>query len=142
MTQLATNRIQLAEHMRNIWYVTSEHGTPLETLLDPKYWAHVSAKFKPRDRIEVDSEDGSYFIELMVMDAGRLYAKVEVLRKHEFKPVEVSAGHDDDFEVKWGGRHVKWRVIRKKDRAVLKDGLEDRSAGEVWLAGHAKAVAA
>ncbi len=141
MTQLATNRIQFAEQMRNIWYVTPEVNTPFEALLDPKYWAHVSAKFRPRDRIEVDAEDGSYFAELLVVDAGRLFAKVVVLRKHELVPVEIQ-DLSPDFEVKWAGPHAKWRVVRKKDRGSLKDGFENRQDAEMYLASHLKAIAA
>lgn len=140
MTQLATNRIQPVEFMRTIWYVTPENGTPLEAVLDPKYWAHVSWQFKPRDRIEVDADDGSYFAELMVIDAGRLFAKVELLRKHEFTSTEVE-GEMSLYEVKWAGRHAKWRVLRKADRVVLKDGFEDRQAADLWAASHSRAAA-
>lgn len=142
MTQLATSRIQFAEHMRNIWYVVPEHSTPFEALLDSKYWAHVSAKFKPRDRIEVDAEDGSYFAELVVIDAGRLFAKVALLRKIELKAEEVGSDVSPDFEVKWAGRHAKWRVMRKADKASLKDGFDDRAQADLWLANHLKAMAA
>ena len=142
MTQLATARIQAAEQMRNIWFVTPEHDTPFESILDPKYWAHVSWQFKPRDRIEVDAEDGSYFAELIVLDAGRLFAKVAVLRKHEFAKADVTGEEDSGFEVKWAGRHSKWRVIRKADKAVLKEGFEDKQAGLVWVAGHMRSIAA
>jgi len=140
MTQLATNRIQTAEYMRTIWYVTPESGTPMESLLDPKYWAHVSWQFKPRDRIEVDCEDGSYFGELMVIDAGRLFAKVELLWEHKFTATEV-AGEQSLYEVKWAGRHAKWRVMRKADKVVLQDGFEDRQAADLWAASHARVAA-
>lgn len=143
VTQLATKRMQLAEHMRNIWYVTPEAGTPIDALLDPKYWAHVSAKFKPRDRIEADAEDGCYFAELMVIDAGRLFAKVKLLRKHEFNADEVSSVDiGTDFDVKWAGRHAKWRVVRKADGNALKEGFEDKQAAVVWAIDHVKALAA
>lgn len=141
MTQLATNRIQLAEHMRNIWYVTPEPNTPLDALLEPKYWAHVSAKFRPRDRIEVDAEDGSYFAELIVADAGRLFAKVNLLRKYELTPVEMKE-ISPDFEVRWAGPHAKWRVVRKSDRGLIKEGFENRQEAEMYLQSHVRAMAA
>lgn len=143
MTQLATDRIQFAQHMRNVWYVTPEHGTPVEALLEPQFWAHVSAKMKPRDRIEVDAEDGSYFIELRVEDAGRLYAKVVVLRRVDFSPAEVTAESETvEYKVMWAGPHAKWRIVRAKDKGLVKDGLETRTAAEQYLVSHAKAMAA
>lgn len=142
VTQLATKRFQSAEHMRNIWYVTPEHGTPFDAVIDPKYWAHVSARMRPRDRIEVDAEDGTYFAELMVIDAGRLFAKVKVLRKHDFESKESVTDAGPDFEVKYAGPHAKWRVLRKSDRAVLKEGCEDKQAALTWAQEHSKALAA
>lgn len=143
MTQLATDRIQFAQHMRNVWYVTPEHGTPVEALLDPGFWAHVSAKMKPRDRIEVDAEDGSYFVELRVEDAGRLYAKVVVLRRVDLLPADaVATAETAEYKIMWAGPHAKWRIIRTKDKGLVKDGIETRQAAELYLTSHAKAMAA
>lgn len=141
MTQLATDRIQLAQHMRNVWYVTPEFGTPIEALLEPQFWAHVSAKMKPRDRIEVDAEDGSYFVELRVEDAGRLFAKVVVLRQCDFTVVEAQE-QAPEYKVMWAGPHAKWRIVRAVDKGLVKDGLETRQAAEQYLVSHAKAMAA
>lgn len=141
MTQLATDRIQLAQHMRNIWYVTPEFGTPVEALLEPQFWAHVSAKMKPRDRIEVDAEDGSYFLELRVEDAGRLFAKVVVLRRVDLAPTET-AEQSAEYKVMWAGPHAKWRIVRAVDKGLVKDGLESRQAAEMYLTSHMKAMAA
>lgn len=141
MTQLATDRIQFAQHMRNVWYVTPEAGTPIEALLEPQFWAHVSSKMKPRDRIEVDAEDGSYFVELRVEDAGRLFAKVVVLRQCNLGVTEQKED-SPDFKVMWAGPHAKWRIVRSKDRGLLKDGFETRQDADLYLASHIKAMAA
>jgi hypothetical protein len=141
MTQLATDRIQLAEHMRNVWYVTPEYGTPVEALLEPQFWAHVSAKMRPRDRIEVDAEDGSYFVELRVEDAGRLFAKVVVLRRVDLVVAEA-VEQLPDYKVMWAGPHAKWRIVRAVDKGLVKDGLETRQAAELYLTSHVKAMAA
>ena len=140
MAQSASKKVEQAEYMRSIWHEVPAAGTPLESVLDPKYWVHVSSMFKPRDRIEVDAEDGSYFAELMVIDAGRLFAKVELMRKHEFSAPEVAGSAESPYEVKWAGR-AKWRVVRKIDRAPLRDGFDDRQSAELWAASHARAAA-
>jgi len=135
----ATKKIEQAEYMRTVWHDVPAPGTPFESVLDPKYWQHVSGFLKPRDRIEVDAEDGSYFAELMVIDAGRLYAKVELMRKHDFAAPGVEAATDSPYEIKWAGR-AKWRVLRKADRAPVRDGFNDRESAELWAAAHAKAA--
>lgn len=140
MTQLASNRLHEARTRRNIWTVTPEHGTPFEEILKDGYWAHVSVKMRPGDRVEVLAEDGSYFAELLVQDAGRLYAKVYPLRHVKLEAVEVTEGGPmmEGYEVKWQGPILKWCVLRGKDR--LKDGMDKHSAVQ-WMQNHAKAVA-
>lgn len=139
MTQLASNRLHFAEHRRNIFDVVPEKGTPFEVLLKDGYWAHVSAKLKPGDRIEVRAEDGSYFAELMVMDAGRLYAKVAVLMHVKLDAIEVRESDMAvaDYRVEHCGPQLKWCVLRGKDR--LKEGLDKASAVQ-WMQSHAKAA--
>ena len=140
MTQLASNRLHLAEHRRNIFDVVPEHGTPFDALMDSGYWAHVSAKLKPGDRIEVRAEDGSYYAELIVQDAGRLYAKVAVLTHVKLDAVEVKEGglSLDGYEVAWKGPQLKWCVLRGKDR--LKDNMTKGEAIH-WMQSHASKAA-
>lgn len=139
MTQLTPNRFNLAEHQRNIFDVIPEKDTPFDALLTDKYWAHVSAKLKPGDRIEVRAEDGSYYAELLVLDAGRLYAKIAVLLHVELEPVEVKEGGltAEGYEVKWCGPKLKWCVLRGQDR--LK-GEMSKSEAVLWMQNHAKAA--
>lgn len=144
MTQLAVSRCKQAEYERRVWDVVPEANTPFEALIEPQYWAHVSAKMRPWDHIEVRSEDGSYFAELLVQDAGRLFAKVAVLRKHDLRAIDVgeadavSTGH----EIKHAGPYAKWRVIRLADKSMLKDKFETKGAAQSWLAEHLKGLAA
>ena len=139
MTQLAANRLHFAEHRRNIFDVVPEHGTPFEEILKDGYWAHVSAKMKPGDHIEVRAEDGSYYAELMVLDAGRLYAKVCQLLFVKLDAVDVKEGGlmAEGYEVAWKGPQLKWCVFRGKDR--LKDGMDKASAIQ-WMNSHTKAA--
>lgn len=142
MTQLQTTRFESSEHMRNLWVAVPEHGTPFEATLNPAYWAHVSARMRPWDRIEILPEDGSYFGELLVQDAGRLYAKVAVLRHLPLALVEVR-GEDAAtslYEVKWAGQVKKWRVMRKADRAELRDKFQTQGEATGWLAQYVRTV--
>jgi hypothetical protein len=136
-------RMQLAEQVRNIWALTVPVDTTIKDLLDPGYWAHLARQLQPGDRIEVEPDNGAYFAELRVLDAGNQYAKVMVLREVKLDVVEPSAsvsvpGHT----VEWSGRHTKWRVVRDADRKTLKDGLPTKADGYGWLANYSKALAA
>lgn len=137
---LNASRFALAEYERNIWVVTPEAETPFEALQEPAYWAHVAAKLKPWDVIEVRAEDGSYWAQLLVQDASRLWAKVALLKHVQLHAVEPKSSEIDGHLVKFGGPVKKWTVIRQSDKAVLRDGLSKAEA-EKWLADHLRAVA-
>lgn len=140
---LHPSRMQLAEHRRQIWHIVPEHGTAFADLLSPAFWSHVSRQMKPADRIEVSAEDGSYFAELIVIDAGMQFAKVAVLREVKLETVEPAAPAVlDGHKVEWAGPHSKFRVLRTVDRKVLKDGFATRADAHAWLAGYSKSLAA
>jgi hypothetical protein len=138
VTQLAPRRLQLAEHARNVHYVTPEPGTPIDALLDPAYWAHCSRLFQKRDHIEVNAEDGAYFAELMVLETGHLYAKVALMRKVEFKANTVEADGLDGYDFKHSGSKQEWCVIRKSDKKVLIEGRLTKESAIDWLKDHLK----
>lgn len=148
MSKVHANRFKSAEFRRNIWDAIPEAGTPFDDLLKPEYWAHVAANLRPWDRIEVRAEDGSYYAELLVRDAGRLWAKVECLRKHDLgadtgQVPDVVA--DVTYSVQWRGPHSKHAVMRERGngaKEVLRDQFETREAAEAWKADHMKAMAA
>lgn len=139
MTQCATKRFKLAEGQRNQFRHIPEAGVPFDALLSDGYWAHVSASMKPGDHVEVWAEDGSYYAELLVQDAGRLYAKVAVKNHVKLDAVEVKEGGlmVEGYEVKWRGPQLKWCVLRGKD--CLKDSMDKASAIQ-WMQNHAKAA--
>jgi hypothetical protein len=127
-----------ASYARNIWCAVPDAATPFEDILKPEFWAHVAFKMKPTDRIEVNAEDGAYFAELMVIDAGKAYAKVALMRKVEFTKHEVAAD-SDEFTVTHNP-HKKWRVIRVADKTVMAEELPTKADGLAWIANHKKAA--
>lgn len=137
MTQLAPKFFQPAEVMRNQWHVKPEYGTPPEALRDPSYWAHVSAQLRPGDVIYAMPDDKSYFSELLVIDAGKLFAKVCELRCVKLTASQVlNVKVPDGYEIKFRGPR-KWSVLRGDD--VLKEDMEKQQA-EQWLTDHVKAA--
>lgn len=123
MTQLQPSRIQLAEHMRNIHFVRPEPGTPVEVLMEPAYWAHVSAHLKPGDRIEVFPPERTYFAEFIVLDAQKLSAEVAVLRFEKLTKASenVKDLRDGEYLCTWKGDALQWAVQRGQD--VLKHSM-------------------
>ena len=141
MTQLAISRFKQAEYERTVYSVVPEHGTPFDAVTEPDYWAHVSARMRPGDRIEVQAEDGSYWAELLVRDAGRLFAKVSVLRKVDLDEETVTGELpvSSDMTIKWRGPHLKWCVLRGND--AIKEHCQTKGEAGSWLSDHIKALA-
>lgn len=146
VTQLAPNRVLLAEQARNTWHATPESGTPADALLEPKYWAHYAVNhsmvIKPEDHIEVYPEDGTYFVELLVRDVTRAGIRVVELRRVNFEKSEPSGEGIGEHEIKYSGPHLKWSVIRKSDRRRLTEGHAEKRGAEEWLRENRKAFAA
>lgn len=133
MTQLAPRDFKPANSMRNQWDVEAEFGVPPEALLDPSYWAHVSAQLRRKDIIYVLSKDNTYWSELLVIDAGKLFARVVQLRCVKIEPAQMlNVQVPEGFEIKFRGPK-KWSVLRGKD--VLKDDM-DKAQAENWLREH------
>lgn len=145
VTQLAPRRMQLAEHAFVTWHVTSEAGTPVEALLDPKYWANAvhSHPINRGHRIEVDCEDGSYTATLFVREVGRLFAKVTLLSKTMLGASDAAdAVEVDGYTLKYRGTIMKWTVTRIADKKTVSEGHENKDAARDWLREHLKALAA
>ena len=141
VTQLSPRAFHQSEMIRNQWHCEPEFGTPAEALLDPAYWAHVSVKMRRGDIICAFPHDNSYFSELIVIDAGRLFAKVVQLRCVEISSAQQSTFVlPEGFEIKFRGPRLKWSVLRGKQ--VMKEEFDRRASAEDWLMDHVKAMAA
>lgn len=141
-TAILNNRMQSAEYARNSWHVTPATGDKPDELLDPKYWVHVCKSLKACDRIEVLSEDRTWYGEAIVLDAGTWGAKVA----WSVGPVPLvnsaTVESVEDFEVKWAGPSARYRVIRKADGRVLKEQCQTQEEATTWIKSHRKAMAA
>lgn len=136
MTQLTPRRFKQSASVRNQWHAEPEYGTPAEALLDSAYWAHCASLMRRGDIVCALSEDNSYFIELLVIEAGKLFAKVIKLRQISITPAEIAnVALPEGYEIKFRGPK-KWSVLRGKD--VLKEDM-DKATAEQWLTDHVKA---
>lgn len=139
MTQLRANGLTLADHKRNVFQCVPEAFTPFETLLTEGYWAHNSRMLSFGDRIEVFPPERSYFAELMVLDAGKLYAKVLKLRHVPLQKAspELADLKEGEFEAKWAGLEMQWCIVRGHDTVRTKLSKDDAIA---YLKGLKKAA--
>lgn len=150
---LSPTKLENAEFSRIIFSVTPELGTNIKEVLDPKYWAHVAAKLKPRCRIEVLAEDNSYFAELLVVSCDKTWASVALLRYVDLSGSTVKKVEDkkpagkegdivlDEFNtaehyVDYVTGQSKGRVILRDGKSVVKDGFKNKKEAADWMRAH------
>jgi hypothetical protein len=143
--KLIVPRFKDAAYERNIWQASIENGVTFDEVVKPEFWAHVAAKLKANDHIEVVAENGEYFGELLVIDSGRLWAKVAVLRFVELAAQEVPAAlltsAASGYRVEYKGPTLKHVVIRLSDNQIVQEGIPRKNEAELWVAEHVKALA-
>ena len=118
---LNRTRISGSEFARNLWVVTVEEGTTREDLRNPAFWSHVSALFKPYDRIEVRSDIDEFFAELLILSCSSTFAKVKELSWFDLpaKDVKLTEEQERQFEYRYRGPHSKHSIVRKHDNAII-----------------------
>jgi hypothetical protein len=138
--QLTPQRIGLAEHRRQDYVVDAEEGTDVSELLDPAYWAHCSAGFQQFDRVEVRMETGEWIAELVVLQAGRNWAQMFLIAKHDLVKAAAAPVPASKYRVEWKGPARKHVVIRSLDSQVLQEGFTTKVEAEQWCINHEKAA--
>ncbi len=144
--QLPAGRLHLAEHERNTWVVNVEQGTDSKELKNPLFWAHIAAKLRPYDKIEVRVDDGVFYAEYLVLSSGRTWAKVKELGHYPLTSTDVSmtqaAGVEGEYETKWRGPQLKFCVMRKADGAPIKEGMKDKEEASKFLREYVRTITA
>lgn len=132
-------RMQLAEHGRNVWFIIAESSEHPQDFLEPEFYAHVAKDLAPMDRIEITTDDGQYWAELLVHTCDRTWAKVHLLREVKMEAVEQPSD-DGSYEVRYLGKHRKWCVIRASDKSTLREGEPDKATAVAWLENYKRTV--
>lgn len=138
---LFDGRMKEAAYAYNSWSVVLDEGSNYGDVFRPEFWSHVAMKFRVGDLIQVRNDQNTLYAELYIRDCGRLFAKVEEIRKIEFEVSEAVA-EDSPYYVKWASMHHKWSVFRRSDRERVKDGFETREGATLFMIDHAKSMAA
>ena len=133
--KLTPDRFKAAEFIRVVYAVTPAAHTELDHILKPEYWAHVASHLAPLSRIEVVAEDNSWFAELIVVSNGFNWAKVRLLRYIPL--VDGFPGEkvheEEEFDITYAGVKARFRVVRKSDRATLKEGFASKQDAVKWV---------
>lgn len=129
------SKLLAAESCVMVWFHDPEPDTPIEALMFPAYWAHVAKQLQPGHRIEVLSQDGGWWANIIVRAVGRAEAQVQVLQHEVLGDKEMLAkAPDADFDVKWRGPARKFGVIRKSDGELVKEDLPTKEDAQRWVA--------
>ena len=132
-------RMASREYKNHDWNVVVPAGTPFEALIDPHYWTHVAKSLKIGDILHVQIDDRSYYAQLYVRHAERLYAHIEVLQHHAFK-AELPTLQSQDHEVRYLGPQKEWGVVDVKAKRTVKEGFADRQSAEGFLRSYLRAA--
>lgn len=140
--KLGPTRFQADEFARTCWCARPEPGTTPEQVMNPMYWSHVAGRLRPYSEIVVIPEGGAYYLRLLVTSVSKVDAVVVPLQFKDLRSTVqvVPSGTNplEDYELKYVNPTVKWRVMRKADKQVLKDGLENEKVATDWLKDHLK----
>jgi hypothetical protein len=144
-TQNRPTRAKLAEHVRNVWQFKDEFAvdTTIDCLLDPETWAHCAAHFSQGDEIIVVPQGMPYRAHLIVVDAGKVHAKVRLIGVALLNaPAEEAPAEDGPMYVKWNLGVRKYSIYRRSDNEKVHDGFAIKAEAEEWAVKHALALAA
>lgn len=146
--KLKESQIRLTDQMCTSYDARVEVGTTVEEILRSDFYMHIAKKLRPQDILRLHWQDMTKFVEVYVIDSGPNWTKVKLLREvsldkeiEEVRNLRENAVESNGlYEVQWGSPSVKWRVIRKEDRAVVKEGFATKEEGNAWVTNHIKAL--
>lgn len=115
------------------------HGAPseviVEDLLQPSYWANFAGNMRRSATIQVHWDDSSQFAELYVLDLGRNWVSVALMR-HVVLERPVPPPNVDSYVVGYNGPVEQWRIVNTVNRSVLKAGFATEQEAQRFLAEH------
>lgn len=143
--KLGPTRFQADEFARMTWCARPESTVTPEQVLNPMFWSHVAGRLKPYSEIVIIPEGGAFYLRVLVTGVTKVDAVVVPLEFKDLRGGNAAApaaptmpSQLEDYELKYINASVKWRVLRKADKQVLQDGLENEKSASDWLKNHLK----
>lgn len=146
--KIQQTRFQPAGHYTNVFEMVLEHGTTLDDVRHPEFFSHVARLCKPGDEIKFKTEDFTLWGLAIVLRVESNALVVKILQHNDLTDKEgvIDSSSDavkaSDFEIKHRGPVGKHSILRKSDKAVIKDGFDTQRAAEQALNEYIKALAA
>jgi hypothetical protein len=131
--RITEDRIKRAEGAFTTHAVTPYAGTTFKDLFDPAYWKHAARRFSPNDEIRAVPEDGSWYARLYVSYASINEVYVQELEYKQLDATDPSQTETEEYEAKWIAPPVRFGVIRKSDKEVIKSGFITREKAAEWM---------
>jgi hypothetical protein len=133
--QIPPSRISGFEYGNVVWAATLESGWTLDDALDPKFWSLHAQKLRRYDKIEVRTDDGAFYADLLVTQVGSGFAFVHVLQYVQLDGAVTPTREqqEDGYEIRDLGPIKAWCVIRKSDAVVIREKSPTRRDAETWL---------
>ncbi len=85
-------------------------------------------------------DDSTWLAEVLVLEAGRNWARMFLLNKWVLDTADIAQTVTDSYQVTWKGPQYRWCVIRKEDKAMLAKEM-NKTQAEDWLRSYEKQVA-
>ena len=125
----------------NEWFVTAEANTPVESVFDPSFWAHVAERMRPYDIVVVAVDDEAWFLQAIVRSTMPQSVFLKALPGYPM-PLEESLDMTfaDQYEVKWRGPHALWSVMRLSDNKPVAEKMQSREAAHRWLTQNGRSL--
>jgi hypothetical protein len=149
MTIIAVSNhlLKSAEHARAVWSISIPNDHGKQHILNPDYWAHCALQFRRGDFIEIIRDDLTAYFKCIIIDSGRIYAKLKLIEEKDLssevkEAISLRSGELDKFEIKWINIGSKYGVFRKSDGQVIEQGLATKEDAEEYLAKNIKSLTA
>lgn len=146
---LLEGNLKRSEYERTEYRVKTKEGETLEDVLAPEYWTHVGYKLRPFDKIEVVFHDGSRYLELIVVDCAKLWAKVAIIVD---KSLADEAGDaiakreaedgEGPYFVKFVSPTLRYCIIRRSDNQRVAEGYAGKKEATDKMLEFIKTMAA
>lgn len=134
---LGMDTFQLKESKNpGYWHCAPDHAA-IDDLLQPDYWANFTGKMRRNSTIEVHWADSSQFAELYILDFGRNWASVALIRHIRLERT-IAPPKVDQFQIGHHGPVDQWRIANLSNGSVLKAGFATEEDARKFLAEHLK----
>lgn len=115
------------------WFVRAPVTCKVEDLEDPVFWSHVAKRISALDEITVVAYDSAWYGRLLVTFADTKEVRVRLLELHMLQEENITEDRIAAYEVQWGGPAAKFRVLRRRDKAVIKDGFPTKEKATEYM---------